>query len=83
LVGRGGSRQRQIHVTYDEFSGTWLIRRNNEGIMGAANRKSDALMWAKITAEKEKRELVIHSMTGEIQDADSFGNESPVIDKIH
>lgn len=76
-------KQKQIHVIFDEFSGTWLIRRNNEGIMGAANRKEDALMWARVTAMKEKRELVIHNMTGEIQDSDSFGNESPIIDKIH
>jgi hypothetical protein len=75
--------RKQVHVVYDDFSSAWILKRNLK-IIGAANTKKTALIFAAAYAEKHSLEVKIHSKaTGKIQNSNSYGTETSIEDKVH
>jgi hypothetical protein len=65
---------------------------NKWGVKGEGNEKltkvfdtqKASILYAKMLAEKQKSEVVIHSKEGKIRDKDSYGNDpNPPKDKKH
>ncbi len=78
------AKKRDVHVV-PHADGGWATKR--EGASKAGSRhgtQKAAIDKAKVTAKREKLEVVIHRPNGSIRDSDSYGNDlNPPKDRKH
>ena len=65
--------------------GKWKVKSDDASrAAGIYDTQQEAIKQARITAKREKEELVIHGANGRIREARSYGNDPvPPIDKDH
>jgi len=76
------AKKKDVHVVPHE--GGWATRTEGAGRVGSVHStQGDAINRAREQAKRQEIDVVIHRPNGKIRDSDSYGNESPVIDKKH
>ena len=74
--------KKDIHVV--PHGDDWATRTEGSKRVGhITGTQAQAIEIARDQAKREHVEVVIHRPDGRIRDSDSYGNESPVIDKKH
>lgn len=78
------SNKRDIHVVTHKGGG-WATKKEGASRAGSrAPTQKEAINRARVQAQRERVEVVIHRPNGKIRDSDSYGNDPcPPYDKKH
>lgn len=69
--------KRQIHIVPNSERGGWDAKRPNaERASKHFDKKEDAMEWSRQIAQKEGLEMIPHRKDGQIQNPNSYGNDS-------
>jgi hypothetical protein len=75
-------RRRSIWVVATEDG--WAVKREGgKKALKVLAKKEDAVAYGRKLAKKDKTELIVQAKDGSIQSKDSYGKESPTIDREH
>jgi uncharacterized protein YdaT len=74
--------KQKVHVV--PKGNDWAVKKEgNSKASVITDTKAEAIKKAIPMAKNEKSEVIIHGKNGQIQDRDSYGNESKAKDKVH
>lgn len=77
------TKKKDIHVVPHDNG--WATKKEGAGRVGSvADTQKEAIERARVQAERERVEVVIHKRDGTIRDSDSYGRDpNPPKDKKH
>lgn len=68
--------RKELHVVYNQERGGWDAKRQNaERASKHFDNKTQAMIWSRELAKKERLELIPHGIDGKIQNPNSYGND--------
>jgi hypothetical protein len=75
-------RRLEVHVYRDVASGKWDVASGRRRL-SRHRRPATAVRMAQRTARRRHVDLVIHGRNGRFRSKNSYGNESPRLDREH